>query len=82
VALHYTVAADSGFARGVFTFTDPMFSGTIIAPVSNSFLSPVTGSLLGDVLTLTAPSFIDFNHVDNQFDAVFSITPLVSPDQS
>jgi hypothetical protein len=57
-----------------FTFTDTAFAGHSIVPTSDNFQSPVTTSLVGNVLTLSAqPPGL------GTFDAVFSITPAAVP---
>ena len=81
VTLQYTLPANgaAGIASGVFTFTDTAFLGATITPISDSFLSPVSSSLLGDVLTLTAPA-VGVASVSRTFDAVFGIaTPAAVP---
>jgi hypothetical protein len=77
LTIQYAIPADVGVMQiGVFTFTDTAF--LTITPISNSFLSPVPSSLVGDVVMITTP-FINATDAFRTFDAVFSITSAAVP---
>jgi hypothetical protein len=79
VTIEYSMRAFTGIASGNFTFTDTAFSGDTITPISNSFPSAVSSSLVGDVLTITTPEIMDNSSSAATFDAVFSTTPAAVP---
>jgi hypothetical protein len=67
-----------GQAPAVFTFTDTAFSGATISLVSNTYPSSVTETLVGDVLTLSVPTF-SISAGTTTFEATFNITPAAVP---
>jgi hypothetical protein len=61
-----------------FQFTDTAFAGLSLMKTSDNFPSPITASLVGNVLTLNAPTLNASAFVPSgTFDAVFSLTPAV-----
>jgi hypothetical protein len=76
--LKYVLPANTEIGALTFTFTDTAFAGLSIVSTSDNFPSPVTEGLVGDVLTLNAPS-VNFSSGTQTFDAVFSIAPTAVP---
>jgi hypothetical protein len=73
--LKYVVPAGIDFLFAGFQFTDTAFAGLSIVETSDNFPSGgVTASLVGNVLTLSAPQT---PVGPATFDAVFSFTPAV-----
>jgi hypothetical protein len=70
------VAVDpQGSVPVTYSFTDTAFSGTTISLVSDNFPLPVTGTLVGNLLTLSAPDFFG----SGTFQATFNIVPAAVP---
>jgi len=71
-----TLRDDSGgnFNPVTYVFTDSAFLGATTAVISDNFVPAVTASLVGDVLTLSAPILPD----PGTFTAAFSITTATS----
>jgi len=64
--------------NAVFKFTDTAFSGATVSLVSDTFPSPVTETLVGDVLTLSVPGFGPVPS-GSTFHATFNITTAAVP---
>jgi hypothetical protein len=80
LTIQYALPATIGISQpGVFTFTDAAFLGATITPISNTFLSPVTSSLVGDVVMINTPFPVSGDDAARTFDAVFSITTAAVP---
>jgi hypothetical protein len=62
--------SNGGSTPATYSFTNSAFSGATISLVSNSFPSPVTQTLVGDVLTLSTALLL----ADGTFQAIFNIT--------
>jgi hypothetical protein len=58
-----------------YIFTDTAFAGATVSLVSDNFPSPMTETLVGNVLTLSEPAFF----TPGTFQATFNITPVPGP---
>jgi hypothetical protein len=64
-----------GSFSAVYSFTDTAFAGATISLVSDDFPSPVTETLVGNVLTLSAPVL----QTGGTFQATFNINTAAVP---
>ena len=69
------VSTMGGADLAVYSFTDTAFAGATISLVSDNFPSSVTETLVGDVLTLSAPLF----QTNGTFQATFNINTAAVP---
>jgi|SRR6516164_9248609 hypothetical protein len=73
VTLKDVSGTGAGSGAVVYSFTDTAFGGATVSLISDNFPSPVTETLVGNVLTLSAPLFM----TSGTFQATFNINAAV-----